>query len=189
MAPRFLASAFAAGPSLLILLCLLVRHNTKFDPGKEQIQTLAKIVTYAILVNIFLFFCEVFTVFYSSIPEHTMHFKYLFLGLEGKHQLVPFMWFSMVGMITAALLMVNPKVRANETTLAYCCALIIITTYIDKGLGLIQRASFPTPWSISPNTGPPGLEAMITLGIWAAGFFVLALLFKIAVSIKEEVRA
>src|SRR5512138_1143210 len=44
MAPRFLASAFAAGPSLLILLCLLVRHNTRFDPGKEQIQTLAKIV-------------------------------------------------------------------------------------------------------------------------------------------------
>ncbi|MFZ2090062.1 MAG: NrfD/PsrC family molybdoenzyme membrane anchor subunit, partial [Desulfobaccales bacterium] len=37
MAPRFLSSAFAAGPSLLILLALLVRKYTKFDPGKEQI--------------------------------------------------------------------------------------------------------------------------------------------------------
>ena len=56
MAPRFLASAFCAGPALLILLCLLVRKISKFDPGKEQIQTLAKIVTYALLINVF--FCS-----------------------------------------------------------------------------------------------------------------------------------
>jgi Ni/Fe-hydrogenase subunit HybB-like protein len=56
MAPRFLSSAFAAGPSLLILLALLVRKYSKFDPGREQIQSLAKIVTYAILINVFFFF-------------------------------------------------------------------------------------------------------------------------------------
>ena len=85
LAPRFLASAFAAGPALLILLCLLVRKYTKFDPGKEQIQTLAKIVTYAILINVFFFFCEVFTVFYSQHSRpHGLHFQYLFLGLDGK---------------------------------------------------------------------------------------------------------
>lgn len=189
LAPRFLASAFAAGPALLILLCLLVRDNTKFDPGKEQIQTLAKIVTYAILINIFLFFCEIFTVFYSQIPDHMLHFKYLFVGLEGKAQLVPFMWFSMVGMIVAALAMVNPKVRANENTLAWVCGLIIITTYIDKGLGLISAGFIPNPLEHITEYWPSGLEAMITLGIWAAGFFLLTVLFKIAISIKEEVRA
>ena len=86
MAPRFLSSAFCAGPSLLILLCLLVRKFSKFDPGKEQIQSLAKIVTYAMLINVFLFFCEVFTVFYSQIPDHMLHFQYLFFGLDGKGQ-------------------------------------------------------------------------------------------------------
>ncbi len=189
MAPRFLASAFAAGPSLLILLCLLVRNNTNFDPGREQIQTLAKIVTYAILVNIFLFFCEIFTVFYSQIPDHTLHFKYLFLGLEGKGQLVPFMWFSLVGMIVAALAMVSPKIRQNENTLAWACALIIVTTYIDKGLGLISAGFIPNPLEHITEYWPTGLEAMITLGIWATGFLVLTVLFKIAISIKEEVRA
>jgi hypothetical protein len=34
LAPRFLASAFAAGPALLILLCLFVRKVTNFDPGQ-----------------------------------------------------------------------------------------------------------------------------------------------------------
>ena len=189
LAPRFLASAFAAGPALLILLCLLVRNNTKFDPGKEQIQTLAKIVTYAILVNIFLFFCEIFTVFYSQIPSHMLHFKYLFFGLEGKSQLVPFMWFSMVGMIVAALAMVVPKVRENENTLAWACGLIIITTYIDKGLGLISAGFIPNPLERITEYWPTGLEAMITLGIWASGFFILTILYKIVVSIKEEVKA
>ena len=67
MAPRFPVVGLCRGPSLLILLSLLVRKYSKFDPGKEQIQTLAKIVSYAILINVFFFFCEVFTVFYSQM--------------------------------------------------------------------------------------------------------------------------
>ena len=123
LAPRFLSSAFAAGPALLILLCLLVRKYSKFDPGKEQIQTLAKVVTYATLINVFFFFCEVFTVFYSQLPDHMAHFQYLFFGLDGKGQLVPLMWFSIVGMTLAALFLVNPKLRKNESTLAALCGL------------------------------------------------------------------
>lgn len=44
LAPRFLSSAFAAGPALLILLCLIIRRVTDFDPGRQQIQALAKTV-------------------------------------------------------------------------------------------------------------------------------------------------
>ena len=189
MAPRFLSSAFAAGPSLLILLCLLVRKYTKFDPGKEQIQTLAKVVTYAILINVFFFFCEVFTVFYSQLPDHMAHFKYLFVGLDGKSQLVPFMWFALVGMTVAALFMVNPKLRKNETTLAALCGLIIITTYIDKGLGLISGGFIPNPLEQVTEYWPTVPEAIITLGVWAMGFLILTVLYKIAVSIKEEIKS
>ena len=189
MAPRFLASAFAAGPSLLILLCLLVRKYTKFDPGKEQIQSLAKVVTYAILINVFFFFCEVFTVFYSQLPDHMAHFNYLFVGLDGKTQLVPFMWFALVGMTVAALFMVNPKLRKNETTLAALCGLIIITTYIDKGLGLISGGFIPNPLEQVTEYWPTVPEAIITLGVWAMGFLILTVLYKIAVSIKEEIKA
>ncbi len=189
MAPRFLSSAFAAGPSLLVLLCLLVRKYTKFDPGKEQIQSLAKIVTYATLINVFFFFCEVFTVFYSQIPDHMLHFQYLFAGLDGKARLVPFMWVSIVGMTTAAILLVNPGFRKNETTLAALCGLVIITTWIDKGLGLMTGGFVPNPLEKVTEYWPTVPEALITLGIWALGFLVLTLLYKVAVSIKEEIRA
>ena len=63
MAARFLASAFAAGPALLIILALIVRKVTKFDPGKEPIQALGKIVAYAMFANIFFLGLEVFTAF------------------------------------------------------------------------------------------------------------------------------
>ncbi len=99
------------GPSLLILLCLLVRKYTKFDPGKEQIQTLAKVVTYAILINVFFFFCEVFTVFYSQLPDHMAHFNYLFWAWTARTRLVPFMWFALVGMTVAALLHGEPQAQ------------------------------------------------------------------------------
>ncbi len=189
MAPRFLSSAFAAGPSLLILLCLVVRKYTKFDPGKEQIQTLAKIVTYATIINIFFFFCEVFTVFYSQIPEHMQHFYYLFLGLHGHGKLVPFMWFSLLGMIITALMLVNPKNRRDERMLAILCGMVIVTTWIDKGLGLITGGFVPNPLDKITEYWPTVPETLITLGVWALGFLILTILYKVAVSIKEEIRA
>jgi Ni/Fe-hydrogenase subunit HybB-like protein len=189
LAPRFLSSAFAAGPALLILLCLLVRKYSKFDPGKEQIQSLAKVVTYATLINVFFFFCEVFTVFYSQLPDHMAHFKYLFVGLDGKGQLVPLMWFSIVGMTVAGLFLVNPKLRKNECTLAALCGLVIITTWLDKGLGLMTGGFVPNPMEHVTEYWPTMPEALIALGIWAMGFLILTLLYKVAVSIKEEIQA
>ncbi|MHB8066595.1 MAG: sulfate reduction electron transfer complex DsrMKJOP subunit DsrP [Desulfobaccales bacterium] len=189
MAPRFLSSAFAAGPSLLILLCLLVRKYTKFDPGREQIQSLAKVVTYAVLINVFFFFCEVFTVFYSQIPDHMLHFQYLFAGIGDKARLVPFMWFSIVGMTITAILLTNPKLRRNENTLAALCGMVIITTWIDKGLGLMTGGFVPNPMEKITEYAPTIPEALITLGVWAMGFLVLTLLYKVAVSIKEELKA
>jgi Ni/Fe-hydrogenase subunit HybB-like protein len=189
LAPRFLSSAFAAGPSLLVLLCLLVRKYTKFDPGREQIQSLAKIVTYAILINVFFFFCEVFTVFYSQIPDHILHFKYLFWGLDGFGRLVPLMWFSIIGMTIAGLLLLNPKFRQDETTLAALCGMVIITTWIDKGMGLMTGGFVPNPLEKVVEYWPTVPEALIALGVWALGFLILIILYKVAVSIKEELRA
>jgi molybdopterin-containing oxidoreductase family membrane subunit len=189
MAPRFLSSAFAAGPALLILLCLVIRRVTNFDPGREQIQSLAKIVTYALILNVFFFLCEVFTVFYSQIPEHMDHLTYLFAGLQGKGTYVPWMWTAMGLMILGIILLVPPITRRNEGVLAVACALVFAGTWIDKGLGMISGGFVPNPLHEVNEYIPTIPELIISLGIWALGFLVLTLLFKIAVSVKEEVRA
>jgi [DsrC]-trisulfide reductase subunit P len=189
LAPRFLSSAFAAGPALLILLCLIIRRVTNYDPGKEQIQSLAKIVAYAITINVFFFLCEIFTVFYSNIPEHTDHIKYLFVGLHGHGALVPWMWTSMVLMLISIILLVNPITRKNEGVLAVACITTFIGTWIDKGLGMISGGFVPNPLHHVSEYIPTIPEILIALGVWATGFFVLTILFKIAVSVKEEVGA
>ncbi len=187
LAPRFLSSAFAAGPSLLILLCLIIRRLTTFDPGKEQIQSLAKIVTYAIILNVFFFLCEVFTVFYSRIPEHMDHFKYLFVGLNGHGVLVPWMWASLALMIIAIVLLVIPATRKDEGILAVACVMVFIGTWIDKGLGMISGGFVPSPLHHVNEYIPTVPELLISLGVWATGFFLMTALFKMAVSVKEEI--
>ena len=187
LAPRFLSSAFAAGPALLILLCMIVRKFTKFDPGKEQIQSLAKVVAYAISVNVFFFLCEVFVVFYSRIPEHMDHLKYLFVGLHGYGALVPWMWTSMILMVVSIILLVNPVTRKNETVLVVACITVFIGTWIDKGLGMISGGFVPNPLHHVNEYIPTIPEILIAIGIWAIGFLVLTVLYKIAVTIKEEI--
>ena len=187
LAPRFLSSAFAAGPSLLILLCLIIRRLTAFDPGKEQIQSLAKIVTYAIILNVFFFLCEVFVVFYSKIPEHMDHFKYLFVGLQGHDALVPWMWSSLALMGLAIILLVIPATRKDEGILAVACVMVFIGTWIDKGLGMISGGFVPSPLHHVNEYIPTVPELLISLGVWATGFFLMTALFKMAVSVKEEI--
>ena len=187
LAPRFLASAFAAGPAFLILLCMIVRKLTKFDPGKEQIQSLGKVVAYAISVNVFFFLCEVFVAFYSRIPEHTQHLKYLFVGLHGHGVLVPWMWASLILMVLSIILLVNPVTRKNETVLALACVAVFVGTWIDKGLGMISGGFVPNPLNHVTEYVPTLPELAISIGVWAMGFLILTALFKIAITVKEEI--
>jgi [DsrC]-trisulfide reductase subunit P len=189
LAPRFLSSAFAAGPAFLILLCMIVRKLTKFDPGKEQIMSLSKIVTYAICINVFFFLCEVFVVYYSRIPEHMDHLTYLFAGLHGHGALVPWMWASMALMLLAIILLVVPACRTNESVLAVACVLVFVGTWIDKGLGMISGGFVPNPLHHVTEYIPTIPELLISAGVWATGFFILTALFKIAVTVKEELHA
>jgi Ni/Fe-hydrogenase subunit HybB-like protein len=187
LAARFLASAFAGGPALLIILALIVRKYTKFDPGKEAIQSLGKIVTYCMLINVFFLGLELFTAFYSQIPGHMYSFIYLYAGLHGYNQLVPIMWVSSILAVISIGLLVFPQIRKNESLLAVACVATFFSLWIDKGFGLVIGGFVPNPFEKITEYWPTLPEALITLAVWAIGFLVLTILYKIAISIKEEV--
>ena len=187
LAARFLASAFAGGPSLLIILALIVRKYTKFDPGKEAIQSLGKIVTYCMLINVFFLGLELFTAFYSQIPGHMHSFVYLYAGLHGYNQLVPIMWVSSILAAIAVFMLVFPQIRKNESLLAVACVATFFSLWIDKGFGLVVGGFVPNPFERITEYWPTLPEAMITMAVWAIGFLVLTILYKIAISVKEEV--
>jgi len=186
MAPRFLASAFAAGPALLILLTFIVRRVSSFDPGKEAIQTLAKIVTYAIIINVFFLVLELFTVFYSGIAEHMHHFQYLFIGLNENTALVPFMWVSVILAVTAILLLLIPNTRKRESTLTIACIAVFVSIWIEKGMGMVVTGFIPSPLDKVTEYMPTFPEILISLGVYGIGFFILSVLYKIVISIRDK---
>jgi len=186
MAARFLSSAFAAGPALLIVLALVIRRLTRFDPGREAIHKLSLIVTYTLIINMFFLGLEFFTAFYSQIPGHMQSLQYLYGGLEGHAKLVPWMWVSGILAIICIFIMLVPAARANHALLGTTCVAIFIALWIDKGLGLIVGGFIPNPLEQIREYSPTAPEILITLGIYALGALVVTVLYKVAVSIKEE---
>jgi len=186
LAPRFLASAFAAGPALLILLSFLLKRVAGFDAGREAIQKLATIVLYAAIVNFFFLAMEFFTVFYSNIPSHEHALGYLFFGLDGKSALVPYMWLSMAMGIASIVILLQPKLRSNDRALMAACGLIFVALWIDKGIGLVIGGFIPNPMEVVTEYSPTATEIFVAIGIWAVGASVLTVLYKIAIAVKKE---
>lgn len=186
LAPRFLASAFASGPSLLILLALILRRFTRFDPGEEAIRKLALIVTYAMTVNIFFVGVELFTALYSDMPHHTYPFRYLYLGLHGHDSLVPWMWFGAALTVVCVTLLLVPRTRNDLRLLPFLCAGVILAIWIEKGVGLVITGFVPNPLGRITDYAPTGVEVAVTLGVYGFGFLVLSLLYKIVVNVRER---
>ena len=189
MAARFLASAFAAGPALLIILYLILTKTTKFSAGKEPAQKLSIIVTYAMIINLFFLALEFFTAFYSGIPGHEYSLEYLFFGLEGHGALVPFMWFSMILGVASVLLLLLPTTRRHMTLLVAACAGVFIASWIDKGLGLVVGGFIPSPLEHVSEYAPTLPELGISMGVFAIGALAITVLYKMAATIREEAAA
>ena len=186
MAARFLASAFAGGPALLIILAMIVRKVSKFDAGKDVIQAVSRIVAYAMFANVFLLGLEFFTAFYSGIPGHQHPFVYLYKGLDGHSELVTLMWTSTIFAAISLVMLWVPKIRKNEGLLALACIMLFTSLWIDKGFGLIIGGFVPNPFEEVNPYWPTYPETMITIGVWAIGFLVLTFLYKIAITVREQ---
>ncbi len=187
LAPRFLASAFSAGPALIIILCLILRKVASFDVSKEALQKLAVIMTYAMCINVFLVLMEVFTAVYSSMPEHMAHFEYLFLGLDGKNALAPFMWVSSILAVVTLILLLNPKTRRNESILAFACVALFVSLWIDKGMAMIVTGYIPNVMGVVHEYMPTLPELLITVGVYSIGALIVTILYKVALTVKKNV--
>lgn len=190
LAARFLASAFCSGPAILLLVSLLVKKLTNYDVGRDAIRTLSKIVVYAMIANVFFFFLEVFTAFYSNIPGHMHAIEFLFAGHHGHLSYVTyFMWFAAFLALVSLVMLIPPKLRDNQELLPWALGALILATWIDKGLGLLIGGFTPNPFDAVTFYAPTVPELMISLAVYAMGAFVLTLLYKVAVTVKQEIGA
>jgi Ni/Fe-hydrogenase subunit HybB-like protein len=183
---HFLASAFAAGPALLIALAMLIAKVSRFDPGEKAIQKLAQIVLYAMSLHLFFIGLEFFTTFYSQNPEHMETLTYLYVGLPGHTTMVPVMWTSSGLALLGLLLLAIPTTRKNPKTLVVGALATFFSIWLDKGLAFIVAGFIPNAFGEITEYWPKWNEALVAAGALATGAFVLTVLYKVAISVKEK---
>ena len=194
-APRFLASAFAAGPALIVIACLVMKRVANFDAGKEAISKLTTIIMYAAIINAFFVGLEFFVGYYSNIPGHMHSLEYLFFGLEHNghvyNNLVPFMWTSVLLCFGGLGLFAYMKISKVSTDLmiGIGAGMIFFALWLDKGLGFVLGGLVINPLHEIVEYYPTANEVGITVGIWATGFLLVTLMYKIAVDVEHEVEA
>ncbi len=183
IAPRFLASAFAAGPAFIILTLQVIRRFTGYRITDEALRILKGIVTVALTINMFLLGCELFVEFYTG-STHAVSMHYLFFGLHGYDALVPWIW-TAVALNSAALVVLYTPASRRIWVMDLACVAMIVGIWIEKGMGLIVPAFIPSPLGEVVEYLPTWNETLVCLGIWAAGLLVYTILVRVTVPVLK----
>jgi molybdopterin-containing oxidoreductase family membrane subunit len=182
VAPRFIGSAFTAGPGFMFITFQLIRYFTNYKISDEALRLLRQIVTVALLINLFLVGCEAFKEFYAE-STHSSSARYLFFGLHGHNKLVLWIWFAISIECIAAVIFIVPALARRIAFSNLACILSIWGIWIEKGPGMVVAGFVPTPLGEIVEYFPTLAESLICIGVWAFGFLIYSWLVHLAVPI------
>jgi len=185
LGPRFLASAFAAGPAFIILVLGIIHSQTSYQIRDSIFKKLALITTVAAQINLIMLASELFVEFYQP-THHAESATYLFFGLGEHKGLVPWIWTAISLNLFATLALTLHKVRNQKIWLYLLCFLLFIAIWIEKGMGMVVPGFVPGPLGDVVDYSPSWVEICVTLGIWAMGMFLLSGLVKVAIAVETR---
>lgn len=181
IAPRFLASAFSAGPAFIILTLQVIGRFTSYNIPRSALLLLRQIVLVALTINMFLLISELFTEFYAG-KTHIASTRYLYFGLLGHNALVPWIWASIVLNSLALIILYLPVTRSLRL-LNIACVFLIVGIWIEKGMGLIVPAFIPSPLGEIVEYTPTINEILVCLGIWAFGLLLYTIFVRVTIPV------
>ncbi|MEE9119752.1 MAG: NrfD/PsrC family molybdoenzyme membrane anchor subunit [Syntrophobacteria bacterium] len=185
MGPRFLASAFAAGPALISVVLIIIHTATTFKIESKIFNKLRIIIVVAAIINLIMLFSEVFKEFYFP-THHSLSAVYLYFGLEGHNALVHWIWTAIGMNILATLTLAFNPGRNNPKVLLPAYIMLFTGIWMEKGIGLIVPGLVPSPMGEVVNYAPNWVEISVTLGILAVGMLVVTVLIRPALIIEQR---
>ena len=185
MGPRFLASAFAAGPALIIVVLIIIQSTTSFKIEDRIFNKIRRISVVSAIINLIMLFSEVFKEFYLP-THHSLPAMYLYFGLDGHNALVPWIWTAITMNVLGTLTMAFNPGKNNPKFLVPACIFLFLGIWIEKGIGLIVPGLVPSPMGEVVDYAPSWVEICVTLGILALGIFVVTILLKPALKIEQR---
>lgn len=183
LAPRFLISAFASGPAILILLFYALRRFTNLKVKESVIRSLVSVLRVTMPINLFLFGCDLFTEFYPG-ATHNIHARYLYLGVGEHNMLTKFIWTAISMNIVATAILQVRWLRENKGVLITACLITIGGIWTEKGMGLIFPGFTPDPLGQFVEYVPNGGEVLVNFAVVALGALMFTLMGKVAIAIQ-----
>jgi len=185
MGPRFLASAFAAGPAIISIVLHVVNSATDYKIENKIFNKLRIIIVSAAVINLLMLFSEIFKEFYFP-THHSQSAMYLFFGLDGHDSLVPWIWTAILFNVLGTLILAFNPFKEKQVFLVPALVLLIVGIWIEKGIGLIVPGLVPSPMGEITSYSPSNIELFITLGVLGLGMFVVTVLLRPALIIEER---
>jgi molybdopterin-containing oxidoreductase family membrane subunit len=183
LAPRFLASAFTAGPAFMILLLGLIRSISKYPIPEVALSKLATATTVAAQINLVMLLSDLVFEFYFP-THHSINARYLFFGIGEHDALVPWIRTAIALNVLATIALTFHPVRRNVRFLMPACVTLFVAVWVEKGIGLVIPGFIPSPLGEIVEYTPTWVELAVTAGIWAMGLFVLTVLVRVALPIE-----
>lgn len=187
LAPRFLASAFASGPALMILALSAIEYYGRLDLDPRAINRLRQIAVVAMMINLFLVGSEVFTELYAH-THHAAALQYAMFGLHGHTGLVPFVWTSLALNVFALAVFALRRFHRHRKVLLLAAAASVLGAWLEKGITFVVSGFVPTPLGEVVDYLPTFEETAVSVGIWAGGLLLFTFLVKATVPIELEAR-
>jgi molybdopterin-containing oxidoreductase family membrane subunit len=183
LGPRFLASAFTAGPAFMILLLGFIRSQTEYEIKDVTLAKLGMITTVAAQINLVMLGSEIFKEFYFP-THHSVHAQYLFFGLGENDRLVGWIWTALFANVAATAVLTIHTLRRDLRVLMPACFVLFVAIWMEKGMGLVIPGFVPSPLGEIVEYSPTWIEFAVTAAIWAMGLFVLTVLVRVALPIE-----
>jgi molybdopterin-containing oxidoreductase family membrane subunit len=94
------------------------------------------------------------------------------------------MWVCELLTVSCVVLLLIPNVRRQERFLAILCALVVLAVWIEKGMAMVVTGFVPSPLGKVTEYAPTVPEIAITVGVYAVGFLVLTVLYKMVLNVR-----
>ncbi|MBW2422498.1 MAG: polysulfide reductase NrfD [Deltaproteobacteria bacterium] len=183
LAPRFISSAFTAGPALLLVIFQLMRRVGRFPISNDGLFKIGELLAYAMAVNLFFLGVEVFTEFYAQ-TQHVVHAHFQWFGLHGMTSIAVYTWLALIANVVACIIFMVPVLRHRLAILNVGCALAFFGIYIEKGMGLLLPGMTPDAMGEVYAYDPSLNEVLVGMGVWGIGALLFTLMVKIAMAIN-----
>lgn len=177
LAPRYVATAFASGPAILLLaLYLAERYIKGFKVDFSVYRKTLYVIVGSLVVGLYFTLSEVHEIFwYTTEPAKKAQAQTLFLGYNLPY-LAKLMWLWIGLGIAAVILGILPRIHNTKRGIIFVSILTIIAVVAEKTMTIIIPGFIPSTLGEVKPYYPTAIEIGITIGVHAIGVLAYLLL-------------